>query len=335
MARKAGDKLLAFQDYLGDYDRTAYGAGSQKDTPTDRLSGYDIKKMMMDGKSTGANYIKRGEAVLDYFDENKDNTLYGQNTLNKLDKLRAEIAERKERKANNQEPEPTATQPVMPEIDQGVDEPMIEMPGDGPATQPGDESVGQPDGRSGGTLGGNTSTITTPIAQDNDFAFSGNNSGTIDVNNSINQNFDQSDNRRYYEGDSRHFEYNGGTGLNSLYDSPVSMATMGGYYDVSDSPAATAKFLDLYIDSNNLMQKDMQKNYNDRANTDYSANASPIDFNSRLNASIQGTKDAMEASKPYGDMSGYTPKFMMPDPPAPIESDTDEIFQNTLAMLKK
>lgn len=329
MARKAGEKLIAFQNFLDDYDRTAYGAGSQKDTPTDRLSGFDIKKMMRDGKETGANYIKRGQAVLDYFDENKDNTLYGQNTLNKLDKIRAEIAKREERKGNNEEPDVTApvAPPMPPETEQGVEGPMIE----GPGGQPGDTL----EGRTGGTQGGNTSTITAPIAQDNDFSFTGENSGNIDVDNSINQEFDQSDNRRYYEGDTRNFVYNGGTGMSSLYDTPVSMATLGGFYDASDSPAATAKFLDKYIDTNNLLQKDMQKSFDDRKNNDYSANTSPIDFQSRLNASIQSGKDAMNASNPYGDMSGYMPKFMMPDPPAAIDSDTDEIYEDTLAMLKK
>ena len=49
--------------------------------------------------------------------------------------------------------------------------------------------------------------------------------------------------------------------MSELYDSPVNKATMGGFYDVDDNPAAAASFLDRYIGMNQLYQKDVKKDY--------------------------------------------------------------------------
>ncbi len=57
---------------------------------------------------------------------------------------------------------------------------------------------------------------------------------------------------RQYGGDNRSFIYNGSGGY---MDTPVSAATMGGFYDVDDSPAAQAKFNDLHTTLNRDNQK--------------------------------------------------------------------------------
>lgn len=112
------------------------------------------------------------------------------------------------------------------------------------------------------------------------------------IDNSINQNtYDMSDNRRYYGGSSRTFNYEGGKGLDSLYDTPVSMATMGGFYDPDDSPAAAASFLDRYVDMNIRNQNDARANYDSYKNTDYSkSTASGMDYE-KLYGNIQKTID--------------------------------------------
>ncbi len=112
------------------------------------------------------------------------------------------------------------------------------------------------------------------------------------IDNSINQNtYDMSDNRRYYGGSSRTFNYEGGKGLDSLYDTPVSMATMGGFYDPDDSPAAAASFLDRYVDMNMRNQNDARANYDSYKNTDYSkSTASGMDYE-KLYGNIQNTID--------------------------------------------
>ena len=77
------------------------------------------------------------------------------------------------------------------------------------------------------------------------------------VNNGNNNYSDQRiDNSNHiYGGSTKVFNYQGGSGENSLFDSPVSAATMGGFYDVDDSPAAQAKFMGLHTDLNADAQK--------------------------------------------------------------------------------
>ena len=83
------------------------------------------------------------------------------------------------------------------------------------------------------------------INQDNDQT-----SSITGDNNTV---YQQQDNSiRQYGGDNRSFSYKGG---NSGVDTPVSNATMAGFYDVDDSPAAQAKFLDLHSTLNNDAQK--------------------------------------------------------------------------------
>ena len=96
-------------------------------------------------------------------------------------------------------------------------------------------------------------------------------------NNSVYQQQDNSS--RTYGGSTRNFVYNGGGneggGSNGGYDSPASMATMAGFYDVDDSAGAQAKFNDFYNTSNNDAQKrfagsgmavaNMFKNYDARS----------------------------------------------------------------------
>ena len=86
------------------------------------------------------------------------------------------------------------------------------------------------------------------VNQDNDIKTNvkGNNNTVItEQDNSI----------RQYGGDNRSFVYNSkGSGSS---DSPVSAATMSGFYGVDDSPAAQAKFNDMYT----TMNRDNQKRY--------------------------------------------------------------------------
>ena len=71
-----------------------------------------------------------------------------------------------------------------------------------------------------------TSNQKNPIKTDID---GDNNTVTNTQDNSLRQyTIDNSDNRRYYGGSNRTFNYKGGDGLSKLYDTPVSMATMGG-----------------------------------------------------------------------------------------------------------
>jgi hypothetical protein len=150
------------------------------------------------------------------------------------------------------------------------------------------------------------------------------NKNTTNVDNSVNQNtYDMSDNRRYYGGSNRTFNYKGGDGLSELYDSPVSKATMGGFYDVDDSPAAAASFLDRYIGMNQLYQKDVKKDYEKSGNFDYSrSTAAGVDY-AAMYDNIQNTINRNKASsraaldRIFGDKTAL--KNMDRDKPAEME----------------
>lgn len=82
--------------------------------------------------------------------------------------------------------------------------------------------------------------------QDNDI-----NTNITGDNNTVNNWQDNS--IRNYGGDQRNFTYVGGK--NPALDTPVSAATMSGFYDVDDSPASQAKFVDMYTTMNRDNQK--------------------------------------------------------------------------------
>ena len=200
-------------------------------------------------------------------------------------------------------------------------------------------SQGGGDQKTGNVTGGDRG-IVSPISQDNDIGIDGDNN-KVNQDNSINQTIDsrdQSDNRRYYGGSSRTFNYKGGDGESNLYDTPVSAATMGGFYDTDDSPAAAAKFMDMYIDSNNLNQKDIRKAYDKRKITDYGANDPNrmTDLEGRLAKSIEQsrTRSDKQERKLFGD-NPYTGDFFLPQPSTPVVDNTKEIFEESIDRIKK
>lgn len=175
--------------------------------------------------------------------------------------------------------------------------------------------------------------------QDNDItnSFHGdNNKVTNNVDNSVTQNnYDNSDNSRYYGGSIRNFTYKGGDGESRLYDSPVSAATMSGYYDVDDSPSANAKFVDMYTDLNNLNQREADKYYKKTGTFDYGSDKSrafdPVRMMNRIDSGAQRSFDLSdrETARLFGDIWGKKPpKWNMPQTPEKIESNVEEIAED-------
>lgn len=129
-------------------------------------------------------------------------------------------------------------------------------------------------GGDGTTIGPKTISPTASIdsKQDNDqsLEIKGDNN-TVDQtqDNSINLKQKTTDNSinmgDYYGGSSRTFNYSPsksrGRNPASMYDDPVSKATMGGFYDPDTSPASSAKFLKFYTDQNLKAQSDNDKKY--------------------------------------------------------------------------
>ena len=206
-------------------------------------------------------------------------------------------------------------------------------------TPPESASPGQGGGgQTTGNVSGGTGSIVSPISQDNDIAIDGN-QNTVSQDNSINQTVDNSDNsRRYYGGSSRTFNYRGGDGESSLYDSPVSKATMGGFYDTDDSPAAAAKFMDMYVDSNILGQRDIRRDYDKRKITDYGANdpGRMTELEGRLGRSIEGSRARADKQerKMFGD-NPYGGTFKLPQLPNPVVDNTKQIYEDSIERIKK
>jgi hypothetical protein len=188
----------------------------------------------------------------------------------------------------------------------------------------------------GGTTGGNNSPVqsgttygdNSPVQNQNTnggaaTAIGGDNYGNID--NSI-------DNSRTYGGDTRIFNGSGGS---KTYNTDVSDATKAGFYGVNDSPAGRQMFLDQYIDSNNLAQKDHRADYDARTDTDYKAQAdrmnqfNPQAMQERIDREplINRDRAKVQFSKLWGDTDN--PNYGWDWEPTaerdPIESNVEEI----------
>ena len=198
-----------------------------------------------------------------------------------------------------------------------------------------------PSAANNGTASGDNS-INSPISQANPQTVNGNNN-QVSQDNSITQTVDNSvdntdNSRRFYGGSTRTFNYKGGDGESKLYDTPVSSATTGGFYDVDDSPAASQKFMDMYIDSNRLAQRGNRREYDTYKDTDYSPNNSGRDseLNSELKNSIQESRDRADKARD-AIFKGKSPcdfNFTLPEMPTPITSDASKIYEDTLNKMK-
>ena len=166
------------------------------------------------------------------------------------------------------------------------------------------------------------------VSQDNDVTINGD-GNRVNQDNSVTQNIDNSID---YGDSSRSFTYTG-SGEGGVYDSPVSAATMGGYYDADDSPAASAKFLGKYINANNLAQKGMRDSYNSRTDTDYKAQAdsvnqfNPESMQERIDREplINRSRSTVDFAKLFGDVDNWQMKWEPTTAPSKIESEVGDI----------
>ena len=119
MARQAGEKFDAreFEKYMRNYDREAYGAGSDKKPPTDRFSGKDVRKMFDAGIDMGGSKAYIAQEVLDYADDFKGKTKMGGATRAALDKLRGYL------KDDVEPDQPVSVDPI-PADDDGIPVPF-------------------------------------------------------------------------------------------------------------------------------------------------------------------------------------------------------------------
>ena len=161
-----------------------------------------------------------------------------------------------------------------------------------------------------------------------------NNNINTKVNGNKNTVITEQDNSvRNYGGSSRSFTYNGGKGGATGGDAPVSMATMGGFYDVDDSPAAQAKRNSLHTTMNADNQKryagDAMKTYAKYGNID-ARSYTDESMENAINRSTQYSFDRADrqTGHVFGDIwndNYITEEWKMPSAPSPIESNAAEI----------
>lgn len=80
--------MSSFAKYIKNYDRKAYGKGSDKKKPADRFSGLDVRKMFDAGTGKyGRSKADAAQMVLDYADSIKGKSKMGGSTRDALKKL--------------------------------------------------------------------------------------------------------------------------------------------------------------------------------------------------------------------------------------------------------
>lgn len=170
-------------------------------------------------------------------------------------------------------------------------------------------------------------TQTQDVTQDNDI------NQTMGDNNIVSNNVDNS--VRQYGGDNRSMviNTNGKGSLTRQLDGAATAATLGGFYDVDDSPAANASFVDRY----NVMNKDMQKGFQDpsdftnkaigMANKFTQMDANRFDKRIQARQRKNESKSRLMFNDIFGDPSKKTADWQRPDTPkAPEEPDWDDMY---------
>ena len=178
---------------------------------------------------------------------------------------------------------------------------------------------------------------TQNIEQNNDINTNVNGNNNTVVNN-------QDNSIRNYGGDNRSLIINesntgvsGGPGSASggyynTADKAITMGTLGGFYDVDDSPAAQAKFTDM----NQTLNRDAQKSYRGFGSTtaskyrNYRSGAFNIEnLQQRVDSTGQRFRDmaTIQGVNTYGDRAAVTsyPAFEFGDPIKEITSNADKI----------
>lgn len=306
---------------IADFDLSAGGAGAKKGTA--RLSAQDIKRLKEQGGFSRQQIVDYAENH-DFGDGPGASGGKAQALLGKYkDSIKAK---QKEEKAS----EPVVTPEVTPEP---VEDTMTRgggMMGDdnyyAPQEQKQETEVVASGDNSNAAGGQQVNTapgggaISNQVAGDNNKI-----DNTQNIDNSV-------DNSRSYGGSARIFNYQGSG--NPATDTPVSAATMGGFYDVDDSPAANASRLDRQVDQNRQNQqyyKESTSNIAQNAIDNAAKNAyiDPAALDKRVSAGAQNMFDmsTVMGANIFGDMfAGKAPTWNPPKAPEKVEKPDFEAY---------
>lgn len=281
---------------INDFDASASGRGSLKNNKN-RLSKADIKGLRKEG---GFNR----KQILQYVEDNPDVASDGQAAQNLLNRYKDKIAA-KQAKTEDTEPD----QPVQ----ETAPTPVAEQ--EGPQAIGDNSNAAGPQNAETATGSG---TQQTAIAGDNN---------TVTNNQAI-------DNSRTYGGSTRTFNYQ--SSGNPATDTPVSAATMAGFYDVDDSPSANAARVDRQVDQNRQNQNyysdtsSIAQNAIDRVSQNAYINPAALD--KRIAAGTQNMFDrsTMMGANIFGDTFAFQPpNFQSPKDPEKVEQpDFQGMYDN-------
>ena len=122
------------------------------------------------------------------------------------------------------------------------------------------------------------------------------------------------------------------TGQRGLYSTPVSDATMAGFYGTSDTGRTAAENIAKYAGQNELWQTRQNKQWKKTGNFDYTSDkyraTNPTAMQERIDRQpiIQRDRSTLAYNHLYGDLDKYlAPEWVMPAGPAVIKDDIDKI----------
>ena len=290
---------------IEDFDLAAGGAGAKKGTQ--RLSAQDMRRLREQGG------FSRQE-IVDYA-ENFD---FGDGPGASGGKAQALLSQYKDAIAKNKAKDNEEGQVTQPEVDiaPAPEAPPATRAIEGPATMGDNNNASGPQQAETAAGGG---TQQTQISGDNN---------TVTNNQAI-------DNSRSYGGSTRVFNYQGSGDLTK--DTPVSAATMAGFYDVDDSPAANAARVDRQSDQNTQLQA----KYSDTSSiaqgaidrSGENAYIDPAALDKRVSAGAQNMFDrsTLMGANIFGDTAAYgAPNWNSPKDPEKVEKPDFKAYQKQI-----
>ena len=340
-ARREETRPLANQqvDNASDYKFDAFRANTVNTTELRNLrsQGHSREDIRAAAEGSGLRFGKAAERRLDRWDAKA--------------KARADARERAQDQIadplpaiETQQPAPSEPPPrPVVEPPETVTTPSVPTPVYEPPDGGGGPSIPEPDiqittPKPVPTYPGDNTNV-NPV-QDNDQI------QQIDQDNDVNTDIDgdnnyvdidQDNSIRQYGGDNRQFTYVGGNGGNGGPESPASMATLGGYWDVSDSPAKQAAFVDLHT----TLNRDNQKRYAGegisiaqgaihRAMNDQTINTNALDKRIYEREMYSRAKSDMMGMNLFGDMyKGTAPNWTSPERQEGVETPDFEKMYDT------
>ena len=306
---------------------------NRKNVEGTHVSGQEVKALRMNNKN------KNGRAkVQENYDalkaQKEAGATFGKRAESKFNRM----GERLEARQGRRDAKAEARQAAKKKAQEVKANPVAPTPTPTPAPTPTPTNNGQ--------VANNTGDIeqSTKIKNTQEQNVNQDNDITTDINGNNNTVFNNQDNSiRQYGGDNRSLVINeantgnqSGSGSSGGYyntaDKAISMATLGGFYDVDDSPAARASFVDQSV----TMNRDNQKRY---AGMGLQTAAQYTDFRAgdvnmeNLQSSIDGAGQkfrdmaTIQEVKTYGDRAAVTsyPAFEFGDPIDEVTSNAGDI----------